>query len=105
MKVCTITKQRNKWTQVNCDYNLHFIEALKAMIPHVARQYDPITRVWSFPDTYTHEVAELAKKHFKKCSLVEVGDSTVTTTRLHTGAVERQESLFSKGGDHIDGMD
>ncbi len=105
MKVCTITRQDGKWTEVKCNYNLYFIEALKALIPHIARQYDPIAKVWSFPGAYTHEVVELARKHFNRCSLVEIGDTTITTTRLHTGAVVRQDSLFVKGGDHIDGVD
>ncbi len=97
MSVCNIIRHKGRWTELRCDYNAAFIENLKELIPFIARTYDPATKVWTFIDVYTHEVVSLAKKHYKKCSLLEFKGSQVITTRLHTGAVEKQNSLFERG--------
>jgi len=94
MSVCNVVRQSGKRTEVRFDYNMQFVERLKALIPHTNRSYNPKTKVWAIEDAYTSEVVEVAKKYFKKCSLVEVKGDRIITTRLHSGMVEEQEALF-----------
>lgn len=89
-----ITNEGNNLV-LDFDYNLDFIEALKAAVPAKARTYDPETKLWRVIETRKADVLDLARRMFVGAYYeYQTEEGALVNENLRTGQKTVMESMF-----------
>ena len=87
------------WVVIVSDYDMEFVEALKAGVSHRDRVWDPMSKTWAVVRSRLTRLVTAAKDSYQNITITTVSpDGAEEVLDVRTGRRMTQESLFPGGG-------